>query len=260
MFFFVFLALISVKCVWTHIYVGGVVLQAYSSYAFTHSFLSISGFLYSHSLLLFVSLSFSLMFLSWIRVGYRIQNSRIKERPLIIIKNMIHGSCGSVNPDSSCLKDGKCTKRYPRKLLDDTQISEDGYPLYRRRAPENGGVKAKIKVKIDNSYREMEIDNKWVVLYCPLLSRIFQAHINVEYCNSVKSIKYICKYVSKGSDQAVFGLKKDGTAIDEVECYQLGRYISSNEALWLCTWKMVNASSFQKITYMRESMSRRKRH
>ncbi len=104
--------------------------------------------------------------------------------------------------------------------------------MYRRRAPENGGVKEKIDTKIGNSKQEIEIDNKWVVPYCPLLSRIFQAHINVEYCNSVKSIKYICKYVNKGSDQAVFGLKKDGTAIDEVECYQLGRYISSNEAVW----------------------------
>ena len=68
--------------------------------------------------------------------------------------------------------------------------------------------------------------------YCPLLSRIFEAHINVEYCNSVKSIKYICKYVNKGSDQAMFDFRKDGTAIDEIERYQLGRYIISNEAVW----------------------------
>ena len=69
----------------------------------------------------------------------------------IIIKNMRHGHCGNVNPGSSCMKDEKCTKRYSRKLLDDTQTSEDGYLLYRRRAPENVGVKAKIKVKIGNS-------------------------------------------------------------------------------------------------------------
>ena len=150
----------------------------------------------------------------------------------IIVKNMVHGPCGNINPGSSCMKDGKCTKRYPRQLLDDTQTGEDGYPLYRRRAPENGGVKTKIKVRVGNSYREVEIDNRWVVPYCPLLSRIFQAHINVEYCNSVKSIKYICKYVNKGSDQAVFGLEGDGTAVDEIKRYQLGRYISSNEAVW----------------------------
>ena len=39
---------------------------------------------------------------------------------------------------------------------------------------------------------EYTIDNRWVVPYCPLLSKIFNAHINVEFCNSVKSIKYIC--------------------------------------------------------------------
>ena len=150
----------------------------------------------------------------------------------IIVKNMIHGPCGAINRNSSCMKDGKCTKRYPRQLLHDTETGEDGYPLYRRRSPEDGGFKAKIKVKIDNSNQEIEIDNKWVVPYCPLLSRIFQAHINVEYCNSVKSIKYICKYVNKGSDQAMFGFGKDGIAIDEIERYQLGRYISSNEAVW----------------------------
>jgi hypothetical protein len=107
------------------------------------------------------------------------------------------------------MKGGKCTKRYPRQLLDDTQTGDDEYPLYRRRRLENGGIKAKIKTKIGNSYQEIEIDNKWVVPYCPLLSWIFQAHINVEYCNSVKSNKYICKYVNKGSDQSMFGLEKD---------------------------------------------------
>ena len=62
----------------------------------------------------------------------------------------------------------------------------------------------------------MEIDNRRVAPYCPLLSRILQDHINVEYCNLVKSIKYICKYVNKGSDQAALGMEKDGTAIDGV--------------------------------------------
>ena len=150
----------------------------------------------------------------------------------IIVKNMVHGPCGSVNPNSPCMKDGKCTKRYPRQLMQDNQTGEDGYPLYRRRRPDDGGFKTKLNMKIGNSIQEIEIDNKWIVPYCPLLSRIFQAHINVEYCNSVKSIKYVCKYVNKGSDQAMFGLERYGRAIDEVERYQLGRYISSNEAVW----------------------------
>ncbi len=78
----------------------------------------------------------------------------------------------------------------------------------------------------------MEIDNKWVVPYCPLLSKIFNAHINVECCNSVKSIKYICNYINKGSDQAVFRLERQGMEREKVAMYQTSRYISTNEAVW----------------------------
>ena len=152
----------------------------------------------------------------------------------IVVKNMIHGPCGNINPSAPCMKDGKCTKRYPRSLLDQTQTGEDGYPLYRRRSVADGGFKVNVKVTNKQSSRsvDMDIDNRWIVPHCPFLSRTFQAHINVEYCNSVKSIKYICKYVNKGSDQAMFGLERDGTAADEVQRYVMGRYISSNEAVW----------------------------
>lgn len=69
----------------------------------------------------------------------------------------------------------------------------------------------------------------WVVPYNPFLSRIFGAHINVEYCNSLRSIKYICKYITKGSDQTAFGFENDN---DEVKLNENGRYISSSEAVW----------------------------
>ncbi|KAG8233181.1 hypothetical protein J437_LFUL008944 [Ladona fulva] len=39
-----------------------------------------------------------------------------------------------------------------------------------------------------------------------LLSKMFQAPINVEYYNSVKSIKCVCTYVNNGSDMAVFAI------------------------------------------------------
>jgi hypothetical protein len=146
----------------------------------------------------------------------------------VVTKNMIHGPCGNLNPNSPCLRDGKCTKKYPRTPIKETQTGYDGYPLYRRRAPEDGGFTAKIKIRTGT---EIEIDNRWVVPFSPLLSKMFRAHINVEYCNSVKSIKYVCKYVNKGSDMAVFGIDKERKN-DEAMRYQLGRYISSNEALW----------------------------
>lgn len=40
--------------------------------------------------------------------------------------------------------------------------------------------------------QEVEVDNQCVVIHNQLLLKMFQAHINVEFCNSVKSIKYIC--------------------------------------------------------------------
>ena len=46
----------------------------------------------------------------------------------------------------------------------------------------------------------------------------------------MKSIKYICKYVHKGSDKAIFAVQNVND--NDVTRYQMGRYISSNEAIW----------------------------
>ncbi|GBL75265.1 hypothetical protein AVEN_168352-1, partial [Araneus ventricosus] len=69
----------------------------------------------------------------------------------------------------------------------ETQFATDGYALYRRRKPEDGGQTATVKMKSDS----VVIDNRWIVPYSPLLLKMFDAHINVECCNSIKSIKYI---------------------------------------------------------------------
>ncbi|KAF0695535.1 ATP-dependent DNA helicase, partial [Aphis craccivora] len=139
----------------------------------------------------------------------------------IIKANMIHGPCGNSNNRSPCMESGSCSKKYLRPFIQETQTGDDGYPKYRRRAQENGGFTVEINGKT--------IDNRWVVPYNPVFSRTFGAHINVEYCNSVKSIKYICKYITKGIDQAAFGFENDN---DEVKLYESARYISSSEAVW----------------------------
>ena len=139
----------------------------------------------------------------------------------VIKSTMIHGPCGNLNKNSPCMVNGACSKKYPRPLVRETQTADDGYPQYQRRSPADGGFTVNIK--------GVELDNRWVVPYNPVLSRTCQAHINVEICNSVKSIKYICKYVNKGSDQAAFRLENE---FDEVSRYEAGRYISSSEAAW----------------------------
>ncbi|XP_043259365.1 uncharacterized protein LOC122403185 [Colletes gigas] len=145
----------------------------------------------------------------------------------IVIKNMIHGPCGNNNMDSPCMANGKCSKRYPRPLTAETITGDDGYPLYRRRSPDDNGRTVTLKVK----QNDVVVDNSWIVPYSPLLCKTFDAHINVEDCNSIKAIKYVCKYITKGSDMAAFGVP-DPNADDEVTRYQIGRYVSCNEALW----------------------------
>ncbi|XP_074115113.1 uncharacterized protein LOC141537831 [Cotesia typhae] len=147
----------------------------------------------------------------------------------IVTKHMIHGPCDAFNMTSSCMENGKCKKNFPKPHTNDTITDIDGYPIYRRRSTENGGHT--FTMRLPNFPNQVEFDNQWVVPYSPLLSKTYKAHINVELCSSVKSIKYICKYVNKGSDLAIFEVQNINKN-DETARYQMGRYISSNEAIW----------------------------
>ena len=46
------------------------------------------------------------------------------------------------------------------------------------------------------------MDNSWVVPYNPYLTLKYNAHINLELCSTVKSVKYLYKYIYKGYDCA----------------------------------------------------------
>ncbi|CAN1725750.1 ATP-dependent DNA helicase pif1 [Linum perenne] len=107
-----------------------------------------------------------------------------------VIKFMIHGPCGSLNPTSSCTVEGKCTKHFPKKYCSQTTFDEDGFPRYRRR--ENGSF-----VTANN----ITVDNRFVVPYNRYLLLRFQAHINLEFCNKSRSIKYLFKYINKPPDR-----------------------------------------------------------
>ena len=143
---------------------------------------------------------------------------------------MLHGSCGNINLHSPCMsgaRDGppKCTKRYPRNFFKETSIQENGYPLYRWR---NNGSTHEIPHPQDQN-QKFTIDNHWVVPYNPYLTRHFSAHINVEVCSSVQAIKYIHKYIYKGSGRATIQVDLEK---DEVAQYLQERYIGPTEAMW----------------------------
>nr|XP_047129403.1 uncharacterized protein LOC100202463 [Hydra vulgaris] len=133
---------------------------------------------------------------------------------------MIHGPCGILNPNSPCMKDGVCTKKFPKEFNPCTVAIFNGYPNYRRL--DNGRV-----VIIKGN----QVDNRWVVPYNPWLSKKYQAHINVEACMSIKSVKYLYKYVYKGHDCANVVIN-ESVDHDEINTYLDCRFVSAPEALW----------------------------
>ncbi|GBO36556.1 hypothetical protein AVEN_17828-1 [Araneus ventricosus] len=102
-----------------------------------------------------------------------------------------------------------------------TEETVNGYPIYRIRATEPVQV------------GKYSIDNRWVVPYNPWLLKKLNAHINVEVCASVKSVKYLSKYVYKGHDTASVKIQKEGALDhDEILSFVEGRYVSAPEPMW----------------------------
>ena len=63
-------------------------------------------------------------------------------------QTMMHGPCGTLNPNALCMKDGKCSKRYPRNFQENTTENEDGYPIYRRK---NNNLTVEVNgIQLDN--------------------------------------------------------------------------------------------------------------
>ena len=112
---------------------------------------------------------------------------------------MIYGPCGLAKKIAPCMRDGRCSKKYPKEFSSITTTANDGYPIYRR---------------MDNS-RSVEVggcllDNRWVVPYNPFLLLKYNAHINVEICTTVSVVKYLYKYGYKGHDKAIVELGQEG--------------------------------------------------
>ncbi|XP_075663385.1 uncharacterized protein LOC142632959 [Castanea sativa] len=159
----------------------------------------------------------------------------LNEEPLVyeaVKQYMVHGPCISINSRASCMIENKCTNHFPKKFCSQTTVDEYGFPIYRRR--NNGRFVERNEVKLDNQF---------IVPYNIELLVKFQAHINVEWCNRSRSIKYLFKYITKGPDRATLILEENlhidsstgmqhMTDIDVVKTYLNCRYVSAIEACW----------------------------
>jgi len=154
---------------------------------------------------------------------------KLKEPRLfdIVSSLMIHGPCGPQNQQSPCMMNGRCTKHFPKKFVDATVIDDEGYPVYRRR--DNG-----VYIEKGKSF----VDNRNVVPYNKYLLLRYNAHINVEWCNQTRSIKYLFKYVNKGHDRVTVTFYSGGDqrnqsgCVDEIKLYYDCRYLSACKAAW----------------------------
>ncbi|XP_061339919.1 uncharacterized protein LOC133286514 [Gastrolobium bilobum] len=61
---------------------------------------------------------------------------------------MMHGPCGPDNYNSPCMKDGNCSKKFPKNFCSRTFIDDDGFPHYKRN--NDGTVVNKNGVELDN--------------------------------------------------------------------------------------------------------------
>lgn len=140
----------------------------------------------------------------------------------LVMKHMIHGPCGSGQRQLGCCKKGKSSRKYPRPFTH-TEIKDDSFAIYRRRDASSGGNEG------TKMYRnqEVHITNQWVVPYSPYLLLKYASHVNVEYCHSIKLVKYLFKYQLKGEDMITVG-----GLTNEIAAYSHKRYISATLAHW----------------------------
>ena len=136
-------------------------------------------------------------------------------------KHMLHGPCFLYR---NCLKNGNCSKYFPKQLHDVTHNSKSGFPMYRRR---KNGFKTKSILN-----ESVLVDNSYVVPYNPGLLLKYNCHINVEICSTIQAIKYVYKYVYKGPDKAFVSIG-DGED-DASECHRFlnARSIGPSEACY----------------------------
>ncbi|GKA61503.1 DNA helicase [Tanacetum coccineum] len=179
--------------------------------------------------------------------GYKIQDAKDVDRYIsaelpdpktdpegyrVVSEMMVHGPCGPADPTASCMKENLCSKKFPKKLNNETYFDNNDYVYYRRR---DTGVEV--------TRRGMDLDNSHVVPYNRQLCLAFHAHINVEYYGWSMLIKYLFKYISKGTDKTVaqiirpVGLSEEHLErreehIDEIQNFVDGRFICPHEACW----------------------------
>lgn len=122
----------------------------------------------------------------------------------LVSEFMIHGPC-----NQRCLKDdGSCSKGFPKAYRNITEFAVNGFPRYRRREQE---------MRRQDEGERRDLSNAYVVPYNRYLLNKYKAHINIEVCSSLRSVKYLFKYLYKGNDRSCIQMTVPNVNADERE-------------------------------------------
>jgi Helitron helicase-like domain at N-terminus len=152
-----------------------------------------------------------------------------------IVKScMLHRKCGQEDPSALCTRNNLCEKGFPKPYQETTYTETSGYLLYCRHQD--------IPYIINGQQHLSEDLNRRIIPYNPYLIRRFNCYINVELVSSVKAIRYIFKYIYKGTDLTTLTIHKFhgnpqnpqnlNPQNDEITRWKGLRFMSPNEAVW----------------------------
>ena len=125
-------------------------------------------------------------------------------------------------------------KRFPKEFSSETgQSVNEYYTTYKKREVIEGGVSVPRQMWIGLAQRIITFDNSWVVPHSPKLLGNFACHMNVALCVScVSGIKYLFKYVCKGSDRVAMEILSENERYDDISNFEDARCVSASEAVW----------------------------
>ena len=145
----------------------------------------------------------------------------------LVLEHMVHNDCSGPNGKYCPCYDEKtkgCRGDYPKPHVSISKVGgEHVRTSYRRRVGPEWTAQLGCR----------QVNNKWIVPYNPWLLLKYRTHLNVEAVTGSEAVKYLYKYIYKGSDHAsaaVRAVLRDDP--DEVSRYERLRAIGSAEAFW----------------------------
>ena len=135
----------------------------------------------------------------------------------------------------------RCRFGFPKSHSEVTSLANDEMPNYRCRYDQKLDKKNLEEFshecavyRKDSKGKMITRDNRHVATYNPYLLKKYNCHINVEYVESIRAVKYLYKYIYKGHDCAFIKVVENQRNLNynEADAFIQGRCITPPEACW----------------------------